>query len=66
MIDKEKAIELRKQGHTYKFISKIIGCSESWCKKELGDVPRGAIPPDDTKFKIISILEEALDKIRCL
>jgi len=38
MIDKTKAIELRKQGKQYSDISEILGCSLSWCKQNLKDV----------------------------
>ena len=38
MVDKEKAVELRKQGLTYKQIAEEIGCSEVWCKKNLASV----------------------------
>lgn len=38
MIDKTKAIELRKQGKQYAEISEILGCSISWAKQNLKDV----------------------------
>lgn len=38
MVDKVKAIELRKQGKQYAEIASILGCSISWCKNNLKDV----------------------------
>lgn len=35
MIDKDKAVLLRKQGLTYAEIAKEVGCSLIWCKKNL-------------------------------
>lgn len=55
MVDKEKAIKLRKQGKTYKEIAKEMGCSEVWCKKNLSSVLKEK-DVEDTK-----LLQECLD-----
>lgn len=67
MIDKTKAITLRTEGYSYKEISNVLGCSEAWCKKELRGSEKGCRKHDtvdDTKMKAISILEDALKKVR--
>lgn len=40
MIDKEKAIQLRKAGKTYKEIAIELNCSEIWCKTNLKGVSK--------------------------
>lgn len=65
MIDKSKAVALRLQGHTYKDIAIIVGCSEAWCKKELkGVLTNKGSYRDSTKTQAITILEDALEKLR--
>lgn len=69
MVDKELATKLRKQGLTYKNIASIVGCSEAWCKKNLAGVdaePSVADIQIDTKLLCISILEDALAKVRAV
>ena len=39
-INKEKAIDLRKQGHTYQQIADALGCSVDWCKRNLSKIPK--------------------------
>lgn len=48
MVDKIKAIELRKQGLSYKKIAEELGCSVHWCKKYLCDVQK-----DEQKYELI-------------
>lgn len=38
MVDKQKAITLRKQGFSYAEIAEQCGCSVSWCKVNLKNV----------------------------
>lgn len=66
MVNRERAVELRQQGYTYKEIASLMNISESWCKKELQDVVQKSAPSDATKLKAVAILEEALEKIRAL
>lgn len=63
----EEATQLRIQGHSHQSIAEILGCSVHWCLKNLKGVERGAgVENDITKQKAISILEEALGKLRAL
>ena len=52
MIDKEKAIDLRRDGLTYQQIAQIMGCSVQWCKTNLKDVPKNT--------KELSLLEKCI------
>lgn len=49
MIDKEKAVALRKQGLSYAKIAEELDCSEIWCKVNLKNVEKGAKESDVTK-----------------
>ena len=67
----EKAQLLREKGYSYKQISSILGCSESWCKKNLVGSTKGVLKDtnvekaiSDTKEKIIAVLERALIDVR--
>jgi hypothetical protein len=63
----EEATHLRMQGHSHQSISEIMGCSVHWCLKNLKGVEKGAgVENDATKRQAISILEEALAKVRAL
>lgn len=67
MVDRVKAIVLREQGFQYSEIAKQLGCSETWCKKNLKDVIKGENLETDGKaerLRAIDILEEALMKLR--
>lgn len=72
MIDKSQAVSLREQGHTYKEIADLLGCSEIWCKKTLKDVKRGVSAKgkpstrQDAKLEAIAILEDALRRVRAI
>lgn len=72
MIDKVEAVKLREQGHTYKEIADLLGCSEIWCKKMLKDVKRGVDSKgkpstrQDAKLEAIAILEDALRRVRAI
>lgn len=62
-----EATHLRQQGHSHQSIAEILGCSVHWCLKNLKGVERGAgVENDVTKQKAISILEEALQKLRSI
>lgn len=64
---REDALELRKQGYSYKQISVALGCSVAWVAKELMGVEKGeGMAVDGTKVQAIAILEEALAKVRAL
>lgn len=54
MIDKEKAIELRREGFTYQQIAEDLGCSVQWCKTNLKDIPKNTRELDLLK-KCISL-----------
>lgn len=63
----EEATSLRQQGHSHQSIAEILGCSVHWCLKNLKGVERGAgVENDVTKQQAISILEDALQKLRSL
>ena len=47
MIDKQRAIELREQGRSYKEISEALGCSLVWCKKNLKGTKKKDISDED-------------------
>jgi hypothetical protein len=69
MVDKIKAVNMRKMGMSYKDISIAAGCSESWCKQNLKDVRQEYSISDEqlaVKNQAIEILEEALAKLRSL
>lgn len=67
MVDKKLALALREQGLPYKEIAAQLGCSESWCKKELRGVEKGAWAVDnETKVAAIAILKDALSRLESL
>ena len=69
MVDKSKAENMRKLGMSYKDIAVAMDCSVSWCKQNLhGIVQEYSVGGDqlDIKLEAISILEEALAKLRSL
>lgn len=67
MVDKKLALMLREQGLSYKEIAAQVGCSESWCKKELKDIGKGCWAVDnDTKVAAIAILRDALSRLESL
>lgn len=39
-VNKDEAIKLRMQGLTYSKIAEVLGCSEDWCKQNLGGVKK--------------------------
>lgn len=66
-INKQRAVELRQQGMSYKNIALELGCSVPWCAKELGNIEKGnGCAIDGTKLQAIAILEEALARVRAL
>ena len=60
MIDKTKAIELRKQGKQYAEIVEILGCSLSWCKQNLKDV---IVTKDMTNKQLYDSVKELMLEI---
>lgn len=69
MVDKSMAVSMRKMGMIYKDIAISLGCSHSWCKRNLKGVTQEYSVGNeqlDVKKQAIEILEEALMKIRSL
>lgn len=67
MVDKKLALMLREQGLSYKEIAMQLGCSESWCKKELRGVEKGEwAVNNETKIAAIAILRDALLRLESL
>lgn len=71
MVDKVRAVELRKQGLTYDEIAEHLGCSFSWCASNLREVEKGSgnvykAREDATKEGIIRVLKDALAKLEGL
>lgn len=71
MVDKTKAVALRKQGLTYKEIAEHLGCSFSWCASNLNDVEKDAdnvykAREDATKQSIIKILKDTLARLEAI
>lgn len=70
MIDKEKAVELRKSGLTYKEIAVQLNCSFAWCAKHLSGVEKDStsvrVKVDSTKEAAVAILKDALLRLEAL
>lgn len=49
-LDKSRAIELRKLGHSYQEIADELRCSLAWCKKNLSNTEKGQLPRDIQKL----------------
>lgn len=63
MVDKEKAIQLRKQGKKYSEIATLLNCSVDWCKKNLKGIKKEVtiketLPSD--KFRHTVIVSDGL------
>jgi hypothetical protein len=57
MVDKVRAIELRKSGKTYKEIAEILGCSIDWCKRSLSGV-------ECVKVKEATFIDDLISKAK--
>ena len=63
-VNKEKAIELRKEGKTYPEIAEQLGCSVIWCSKNLkGIMITKDMSDTDLKESIKELLVEILKRI---
>lgn len=68
MVDKKLAVELRKQGLSYKEIASRLGCSFGWCAKNLKGVEKEVDTAVDslTKASAIAIVKEVLERLERL
>ena len=66
MIDRQKAMELRRQGKSFPQIAAELNISVAWCKTYLKGVPK--YPKDDRKQLLIkdsiATIENELNKIK--